>query len=314
MATEFEEATIARWRVSNVIYKFPVESITDDGGNRIVVRERPYRDGAKLDDTGAKPKSFNVVVRFENTIEEPGLEQQVETPLFPTLMQAMLNSFAEHKTGDLTLPILGAFRCRADSYSRTMSFEQRDCAVVSFRWVEDNEDNVEAQSFAKTSARATSRRIAEETTFDSEGLGSLSDSIADLEDFADDLEGAINAPGEFVEDVRTKSKRVQKAVKSINDTFGVVNQEGRDLLLKPQNSKAARQLSTLADTSARAEEEKTRGRPTRVTTSYPTQRSIFDIAVELDQDVVVLINMNQTRIENLLAIPAGTNVYVLGSR
>ena len=46
----FEKMPAAQFTVAGLTLGFPVLRIQQSGGNRIVKRERPYRDGAKLDD------------------------------------------------------------------------------------------------------------------------------------------------------------------------------------------------------------------------------------------------------------------------
>jgi hypothetical protein len=59
----FEQYPVASFAVRGDPIYFAVESIEEDGGNRIVRRRRPYRDGAKLDDTGSNEKVFTLTAR-----------------------------------------------------------------------------------------------------------------------------------------------------------------------------------------------------------------------------------------------------------
>ena len=142
----FEQYPSASWSVgTQVALVFPVTEITEEGGNRIVLRERPYRDGAKVDDIGSKAKSWSLKAIFENTINE-GLIQNGQ-PLYPGVLNELIRSFDQHETGDLIVPTVGKVRARAQSYVRTERNDERDYATVEFKFVQDNEDAIDATSF-----------------------------------------------------------------------------------------------------------------------------------------------------------------------
>jgi len=103
---EFEQYSVASWTVNNRTLAFPAKVINDNGGNRIVQRERPFRDGAKLDDTGSRATVWAFEVLFENSIEESGLEINA-MPLYPDVINAIIESFKTHETGDLVVPTVG---------------------------------------------------------------------------------------------------------------------------------------------------------------------------------------------------------------
>jgi hypothetical protein len=95
----FEGYPVGSWTAENAAtIAFPVEDIGESGGNRIIERERPYRDGAKLDDTGRKATQFTMVCKFENTITEPGLEINGLKNLYPDVLNDLIASFGIHKT------------------------------------------------------------------------------------------------------------------------------------------------------------------------------------------------------------------------
>src|SRR5690242_2889711 len=92
----FERYPVAKWRVgSGAPIAFPIQEITETGGNRIVPHERPYRDGGKLDDTGCKPTTWRFRAIFNNSIAEQDLANAV---LYPTVLRALIRSFRMHET------------------------------------------------------------------------------------------------------------------------------------------------------------------------------------------------------------------------
>ena len=302
----FEQYPAASWTVLGDTIYFAVEDIDETGGNRIVRRRRPYRDGAKLDDTGSKEKEWDVTAVLENSIEEEGLP--TDRALYPRALNAMIDSFDLHRTGTLILPSRGAVRACAESYKRRESQSERDTARVTFHFVQDNEDNVDALSFTTPSIRSTARQLVEETTFSSESRGGFAQSLADLEGAATDLQDAIAAPGEAVQDTDQKAARVVRLAADTEHQFTVSGQLGRDLFTDPDSWATVRQLHQLEDRSRRAASEKSAlGRVIGIT--FTTTRTILDIAAELVQDPASLLDLN-TQLENALSIPAGTIVKV----
>ena len=85
--------------------------------------------------------------------------------------------------------------------------------------------------------------------------------------------------------------------------------EASKLLALTGNSLAVRQLRKLRDVVRRAVGEHVSSRPTTIVRMWLTPRSIFDIAVELGQDPLALIDVNPG-LDNLLMIPARTPVLV----
>lgn len=306
----FEQYPAASWSLGSGrrTFYFPIEDILEDGANRIVRRRRPYRNGAKLDDTGSNEKVWTIQVCFDNSIDEPGMLNQGQA-LYPSVLNDLIDSFDVHDTGDLVLPTRGPVRVRAETYKRHENFGERDSAMVTFTFVQDNEDAVDATSFRNPTVRATIRQNVDETTFGMEGLGGFSQMLADLEDAATNLQDAIAAPGEAIQDVDQKAARVARIATNVENQFLVSAQLGRDLLTDPDAWATLRQLRILRDKTSRAVTEKSSPIAPVVTAIFSTARSIYDIAAQLGQDPTDLSAIN-SKIDDLLFIPAGTVVNI----
>lgn len=305
----FEDYPAGSWTVRGDTIYFAVVDLDEAGGNRIVRRARPYRDGAKLDDTGSKEKEWDVTAVFELSIDEPDIEKGGR-PLYPIALNALIDSFDLHDTGTLILPTRGAVRARAETYRRKEQAADRDTATVTLHFVQDNEDSIGAAAFSAPPIRSTGRQIVDETTFSSESRGGFAQSLADLEAAAGALEDAIAAPGEAVQDVDQKAARVIRLASNVEGQFSRTAELGRDLLTDPDAWATCRQLHALRDRTARAFAEKSAlGRISSVV--FTTPRSLFGIAAELAQDPAALLDLN-TQLEDALAIPAGTIVRVFG--
>lgn len=291
------------WTILGDKITFIVKSIRESGGARIVRRARPYRAGAKLDSTGPKEKVWVVETLWENSLDEPGVEQI--PVLYPNRLHSMLETVGLDQTGTLVLPTRGPIRCRLETYERTESDQHRDCARVTFTFVEDNEDKVDANSFQTPSVRATVRRATDETVFSMNSVGVL----AQLEDFATSLEEAIAAPGELVQDVDQKAARMVRAIDGVVRQFSISSEFGRDRLTDPDSHAAVRQARILQDRIYAAFHEKNAALPRIITIAKDRVVSLYDVATELAQDPSALLAINN-RLEDALWIEAGTLINV----
>jgi hypothetical protein len=312
--TVWEQFPIASWTVQGSTKRaFPVQSIDEYGGNRLVVRNRPYRPGAKLDDTGPMPKRWTVTVCFENSIEEVGLEENGETPLYPDVMNEILESFDLYhdEPGDLVLPTRGPVRARLETFRRVETQEDRDQATIVFTWIQDNEDNVDANSFQLPSVKANSRRIAEEVEEEMQEDAAWDTSLGDLKEFANNLEGLINAPFEFKQDFEQQAKIAMGAVDDVFTALSDATVDGRGKLNDPETHVAQRELGTMKDMVGRETVESRKARPVIVSVVFREQQSLMSIAAIYGQDYNELMEINST-IADPLNIPAGDVVKVFG--
>ena len=307
----FEEYEIASWTVGaqTGTVSFPVCGVTESGGNRIVERNRPYRDGAKLDDIGSKAYRWTVDAVFENSIAEPGLPEGVV--LYPTVLNTLLDSFRIHGTGDLVLPTRGTLRARVESWSRTESEADRDMAKLQIVFVEDNEDNVDAQSFQLPTVNASARRVTETAEFDAQSEGMYSNDLADLKESGAQLQALANAPGDTLQDLDNQAAIVTDTANSVGRTFSQAPgtaTDGSNLLTDPESSRTQRKLEQTKDMAGRSRAQSGAGRPRKVPYRVEVGASLFAIAANIDQKAKDLIDINPGL--NALFIPAGTVIQV----
>lgn len=307
----FEDYEICSWSVGSNggTIAFPVCAISESGGNRIVERNRPYRDGAKLDDIGSKAYRWTVDAVFENSIAEPGLPDGIV--LYPTTLNELLDSFRTHGTGDLMLPTRGKVRARVESWSRTESEQDRDLAKLQVVFVEDNEDNVDAQSFQLPTVNASAKRVTETAEFDAQSEGMYSNDLADLRESGAQLQAAANAPGDTLQDLDNQAAIVTETANSVGRTFsrapGTAT-DGSNLLTDPESSRTQRKLEQTKDMAGRSRSQSGAGRPRKVPYKVERGASIFAVAANINQPAKDLIDINPGI--DPLFIPAGTVIQV----
>lgn len=300
MADEiFEQYPVGSWEVGRSgKLSFPILSVSEDGGNRIVERNRPYRDGAKLDDVGSKATRWTVEVLFNNGLTEPELDSTL--PLYPDILNEVLDTFRLHGTGDLTLPTRGKVRARAESYKRSETNSDRDSATVSFVWVEDNEDAVDAQSFEAPTVNASAKRLTEEAEFSAQSNGMWNTSLADLREFGSQLEAIANFPGDTLGDLDNKAGIVLSTANSVINAF--TSPRGLELLSDPENSSTQRKLEQTKELAAQARGQAGAGRLPIVAFAVDNATDLFTIAARLGQNP-----------QDLLDINPGVNPLLLGN-
>lgn len=312
--TIFEKYPPAQFSVAGITLAFPVLRIQQVGANRIIERERPYRDGAKLDDTGSKAIRYTLEGIFNNSIiiGSQG-EAQINAinnglPLYPDVLNLLIAIFDIHETGNLVVPTVGTQRCKAETYSRTEVFDGRDQSIVSFTFCEDNEDGVDFRSISAPSGGANGKRLAATTELDTQSIGSLSDAITEVQSSLLDLENFVNAPGNVALDIEAAALRIQGSARRADRTFSEAGNPGRNLFLDPQNSRAPRKLTVAADLAARQANEARRGQPLLTTVVFRNDTTIFRVAAVIGQDPADLISINPEL--DPFFIPKGTLVKV----
>lgn len=305
----FPQYPTASWQAKGKrALAFAVSSLRETGGNRLVPHERPRRDGAKHDDTGSLAKQYQLAVPVYTTCEDPNVEVD---RYYPNILNELIDSFDVHEVGTLTLPTRGARRCRAASYERTETAEERDGAAVTFTFVEDNEDAVLTSSFINPSARSTAKRGAEAAAFSLASQGIPDKSFgASLAEFASDLEGLAGAPDAFMADLKTKAGQIQSASDRITEAFSGGRSEAGLLLLDPVSAHVHRQLALLKDTVGRVVAEKLSNRPRLKVVTFPNAVGLPQVAAKYQQNLVDLLAANP-QLGNAFAIPPKTpiNIY-----
>jgi hypothetical protein len=310
---QFEQLPPCQFTVAGVTYAFTTESIKADGENRIIERERPYRDGAKLDDTGSKARRWTIESLFQSTSREADISAiNGGLPLYPDVLNELLFLFFTHETGDLMVPTDGKVRARAQTYSRTEKSGERDCALVQLVFVEDNEDSVDFRSLQAPSANANARRLASTTTFDVQSAGAWLPSLNDLDQLVGSLEDQVNAPGEVAGDVQQSATRIQGNAVRAGQAFKNGARSGRDMFLDPTNSRAERKLVRQRDMSARAANEARRGRPQLATVIFQEETTLFRVASIVNQSFDELLEVNPEL--DPYFIPALTHVHVFATQ
>lgn len=307
----FEISPANSWEVKGFpAIAIPVESISEDGGNRLVPHERARRDGAKHDDTGSRAKRYTLKCCFHTNSEEPDVQTDI---LYPDILNALMRSADVHEVGTLTLSTKGARRCRFDSYSRTEDMGERDAANVTLVFVEDNEDSTTVANFTAPSARSIVVSIAVEATESLEALGcDGSDFGTSLNELAASIETLSNGPAEFIADIQAKAAQVRGAHERIMSAFGAGDSDQASILLDPVSALVHAKMALLLDVTSRAVGEKLSGQPRLKSVRYQYQVGLPQVAAEHAQDFALLLSANPT-IGNPFAVPAGTPINVFAS-
>jgi hypothetical protein len=288
-----------------VTHNFTAQQVAENGANRIAPRNRPFRQGAKLDFVGSKADTYVLDCMWHPDVDEPDLNDGEAR--WPDAVQSFIDDLKTGATGTLNLPWKRGIRVKATEWSRVESaVEHRGGAIVRVTFVEDNEDSLDRQAVELVSVKATIGRQVEAAQFDMESEGMDLFAIADVVALAEDVVGLLNFPGDVAGALFTAGAALRRACKITLDAFSS-GDDGRDQMNDPQGSSARRKLLELLELGARAVSEG-RPRPTRVMT-FQRVRDIWSIATEIDQKARDLMTINE-QIEDFAFIPAATPVRV----
>ncbi len=313
--TAQQQYDIASWQVGDQAKLFfPVEQIQEAIGNRLVPHKRPYREGAKFDDTGSEPRSWQLTVIFNNTLVEPGLGQNGRD-LFPDVLRLMKRSFDVHECGNLVVPGTGLVRARAQTMTSQEGVDAVDTATVQMTFVQDNEEALDRALIRPPSARATTQRLATQTVFSAQAVGGWDGDLNGLVEFAAEVESLLLAPGRATNAVETQVRRNRRAIERIVDAQ---NQFAEDVGLdtnRPRGSQVERSLVMLSDRQAQASAERSQGRPrTRAFRVDVAETNIFEISARFNQDAEELMELNDSRIADPFALRRGDVIRVFQTR
>jgi hypothetical protein len=261
-----------------------------------------------LDDTGSNPTVWRIETCFNNTIQEQGIGEG--TVWYPDTLNSILESFFVHETGDLTLPTRGTVRARLEGYSRSESYDMIDTAMVSFTFVEDNEDSVDASSYSSPSVSGSAITLKSVTEFSAQSSGMWDGSLQDLNELIGEMEGLASLPDKYAAEITEKTKILQKQVDRIVKAHSKPWVDGRDTMNNPENSRTAR---VLVDTKAAAFQTSLQtgsNRKPYQEVQFERDQSLASIASMLGQVYSELLAINDGFIEDPTYVPAGTLVRV----
>lgn len=314
----FERYPVASWQVGDSPrICFPIDGeLAQDIGNRLVRHERAYRPGAKIDSTGPLPDEFNLIALFNNTIVEPGLEQNARD-LYPFMLREVVASFRIQQTGTLTLPTIGSVRCRAEKCRRSELVTERDQARLALTFVQDNEEAIAQATFALPSARATVSKQASQTVFSLEREGAVVDAdVFTLKTRATDVESLLLAPGRTIADLESQARTMRWTLQRMRLTQAqFVEDLGGGGTDEPRGSEFHRNVARLEDTLARASDEKFASRP-RIKTFVVDvpQTNLFELAARFKQDAGDLLELNGERVPDPFLLEQGDVIRVFDTR
>jgi prophage DNA circulation protein len=313
--TAQEQYDIASWQVGEQQRLFfPVEQIQESIGNRLIAHKRPYREGAKHDDTGGEPRTWRLTVCFNNSIVEPGLSQNGRD-LFPDVLRLMKRSFDVHECGNLVVPGTGLVRARAQTMEATESVDAIDTAAVVMVFVHDNEEALDRALIRPPSVRATTQRLATQTVFSAQAAGAWDDDLNGLVEFAAEVENLLLAPGRATNAVETQVRRNRRAIERIREAQVQFAEDVGLETNRPRGSHVERALLMLSDRQAQAGAERAQGRPrTRAFRVDVAETSIFELATRFNQDAEELMELNDSRIADPFTLRRGDVIRVFATR
>jgi hypothetical protein len=290
---------------------FAVERIRERHVNRLAPHKRYNRPGARIDNTGADPKFYELTLFFFNsTKQESGIDG---TTQYPDNLNKFCDSFDSQETGTLTLVTRGPRRCKAESYERTETKDVRDAAAVTAVFLADNEDDSAAADFQAPSAKSVAESLAFSAIEACEDAGITSEDLISIGELTAQLVGYANFPGDFVGEYEQLGNQIVSSIEKVEDEFAKNAQEavndGETLLTQPEKSRGLRLLRRLADVIPRLGAEQNEGADRIISVTYDVPLSIYDVAVRVSQDAGDLLAINK-QLPDPLLIPPRVPVFI----
>jgi hypothetical protein len=290
---------------------FAVEQTREAHQNRLAQHKRYNRPGARIDNTGADPKRFELNVFFFNSEQqEAGIDGATQ---YPDNFNKFRASFDSQETGTLTLSTRGPLRCKADSFTSLETKDSRDSAAVTAVWLTDNEDDSSAADWRAPSAKSIAEKLAFDATTSWEDAGMTSDDLVSIGELTAQLVGYANAPGDFVGEYESLGNQIIAAIEKVVEAFtvsaGEAVNDGERLATQPEKSRGVRLLRRLADVVPRIGAEQAEQADRIISVKYREPVSIFDVAVRVSQDAGELMKINK-QLPDPLFIPPRTPIFI----
>lgn len=274
---------------------------------RIIVRKRPYVDGAPLDDTGAEPKQYELALLFANGHGR----QDIPQPTYPDYHARFLDAVEVEGTATLYMPGRGEKRVRIKRVVTQQTPDKRDAEIVTMSCLEDKEDErATASSFTLPSAKSAGPVIAQQLLVAAGSFGVGGDLLTSIENFVGSLEAAANSPFDSAAEIMGRADRLTDACKRMERIGTTARQRFGELAFSPLGPPEVvgmvKMLKQLQDTAA-VQRSSIFGTATTKPRRYARTVSIFDVAQELGQSADELIRLN-SRLPSLFSIPPGTEI------
>lgn len=286
--------------------------VSEEGGNRLAPRARPFRPGAKLDTTGPTEDTIVLQLYFHRDVVEEDVDNGM--PMWPDALEALIRDhFKSDRTLTLHLPWKRNLRVKAERWTRVANAdEDRGGEKLTVTFKTDNEDELDREAVVGVSVTGNVSRVVEEAQFDAQSEGAWDGSLADLTQLSAELVGWINAPREYAADVAQAANRVTRAVervfRALSSTTGEVV-PGRNKLDEPEGFPLRIRLLELLDLAAASEAEARKA--SRRIRLYIPQRDtdIWSVAVELGQSAEELMEINDFEDPAFLEAGVGIRVF-----
>lgn len=290
-----------------------------DEGLRVAARAVPFVDGEQLDETGLDGEVITLHLQFFNDVEafdrlnvemgQSDLEQEGAEILYPARLERLIAMFRKKKTGTLHVMNRRNLRAKATRWRRSGKVEERDGEWLTVTFEIDNEAKLDGPSGDTVAVKANLQRTVEEAVFEAERVGAGGGfEWANLRTFAAQLDAAMSAPSEFLDDLRQKAHVLGSACDRILESFQR-NIAGRDTFLDPLAEPAVRALERLRDMAYSAEAEVRERRPPVKTKQFSEDLTMWEIAEQEGQDAGRILYLNG-QIEDPNWVRAGTPVLL----
>lgn len=307
MPDNFQLFGPARWTTPDGTrtFRFAASMIAEVHERRIVVRRRPYLDGAPLDDTGEEPGAYDVVLLFTNNHGVGG----VPDPAYPDYHRESLEALRRKGTSTLYVPGRGERRVRIKRVATTQIPNERDCEAISISVLEDKEDErATAGSFAMPSAKTAGPVFARAIDSGAQPIGLAGDLLDQITFAMTKLTAAINAPFDSAAEIQGRAAALTGATDRLTSAITTGPQRlGTLPIAGPEAAPVLLGIELLRD-NASSQTTAAFGAGSIRQRRFGQMLSIFDIATRIGQDPNDLMRLN-SRLPSQFAIPPGTPVW-----
>lgn len=145
-ATQLQECS---WRGVS----FPIEMVSEKGGQRLAIHYRMDRDGAQVEATGRMPYQFTVRAYFLEGLTPGSNESWAD--LYPQGWLAVKGYLERRDTGTFVHPLYGNITCKPVTWQADFNSEIRSGVIVNMEFIETIDDSNSTTNLAPSVVSGT---------------------------------------------------------------------------------------------------------------------------------------------------------------
>lgn len=277
--------------------EFPVKRVTVKGQYRHHTHEYLKTPGGLNEKMARGLYTIEMVAAFDVNISGFNGSQ---SPLWPTVLDAMRKKYEQGITSDLVIPTIGTIRAFQTTWDQEMDVKVRSGEGVTLTFLEDQSEELLTEALADVDVASVGSSASK--------LEGLTKPMKPRPNLFDSIQDAANALFALKDQADMYGARVEAQIGALT---GLIREADNDLaeLQDPSNYKIVDALHELADAAIALGRRATGSRTEPRVYVVPKQMTVSQISTAVFGDATHAIELMQTNVfDDPFSVPAGYQV------